>query len=52
MRVIYDPYTTVVDAAGRVTRTPFPGNKIPADRIESAGPKNHEQHLGAKQDPR
>ncbi len=33
LRVIYDPYSTVVDSAGNVTRTPFPGNKIPADRI-------------------
>ena len=33
LRVIYDPFTTVVDAAGVVTRTPFPGNKIPANRM-------------------
>ena len=39
LRVIYDPYTTVVDTAGRVTRTPFPGNKIPANRINPLAQK-------------
>ena len=32
LRVIYDPYTTRV-INGVVTRTPFAGNKIPANRI-------------------
>jgi hypothetical protein len=32
LRVIYDPYTTVV-SGGVVTRTPFTDNKIPANRI-------------------
>ncbi|MBL8235157.1 MAG: hypothetical protein JNL98_42030, partial [Bryobacterales bacterium] len=31
---IYDPATTAVDAAGRATRSPFPGNIIPANRID------------------
>lgn len=30
---IYDPATTVVNPDGTVTRQPFPGNIIPADRI-------------------
>ena len=36
--VIYDPATAVFDAAGNVTRapTPFPDNKIPANRIHPA----------------
>ncbi|MPY87494.1 MAG: carboxypeptidase regulatory-like domain-containing protein [Luteitalea sp.] len=35
LRVIYDPSSTTVDpATGTVTRTPFPGNRIPADRID------------------
>ena len=34
LRVIYDPFTTVVDpVSGKVSRTPFSGNKIPANRI-------------------
>ena len=31
--VIYDPLTTTCNAAGQCTRTPFPNNVIPADRI-------------------
>src|SRR5712691_362094 len=31
--VIYDPLTTTCNAAGQCTRTPFPGNVIPANRI-------------------
>src|SRR5262249_41077376 len=31
--VIYDPLTTTCNAAGQCSRTPFPGNVIPADRI-------------------
>jgi hypothetical protein len=31
--VIYDPLTTTCDASGRCTRTPFPNNIIPAERI-------------------
>jgi hypothetical protein len=34
LRQIYDPFSTVVDAAGAVTRTAFPGNKIPASRMD------------------
>jgi hypothetical protein len=33
LRVIYDPLSTVVDASGKVTRTPFAGNKVPANRM-------------------
>ncbi|HLH04737.1 MAG TPA: carboxypeptidase-like regulatory domain-containing protein [Bryobacteraceae bacterium] len=33
LRLIYDPFSTVVDAAGNVTRTAFPNNKIPASRF-------------------
>ncbi len=33
LRKIYDPYTTVVNG-NNVTRTPFPGNKIPATRFD------------------
>ena len=32
---IYDPATTVPAAGGGVTRSPFPGNAIPADRIDA-----------------
>ena len=39
--VIYDPATRVFDAAGNVVQapTPFPGNKIPANRIHQASRK-------------
>ena len=39
--VIYDPATRVFDAAGNVIRapTPFPDNKIPANRIHPASQK-------------
>ena len=34
LRAIYDPTTTVFDPASNTsTRQPFPGNKIPADRL-------------------
>src|SRR5262249_53259391 len=39
LRVIYDPYTTVVDSTGKVTRTPFPGNRIPASRMNPLAQK-------------
>jgi hypothetical protein len=32
--VIYDPATTVLLPGGRAARSPFPGNTIPADRID------------------
>ena len=35
LRTIYDPYTTVLDASGKVTRTPFAGNILPANRIDA-----------------
>jgi len=34
--VIYDPATTVPDGQGGFTRTPFPNNIIPANRISNA----------------
>jgi hypothetical protein len=35
LRTIYDPWTTRFDAAaGAVTRTPFPGNRIPQTRMD------------------
>jgi len=37
-RLIYDPLTTTYDAAtGTYTRQAFPGNKIPANRLDSVG---------------
>ena len=35
--VIYDPATTRLDASGKAVRDPFPGNVIPADRIDDVG---------------
>lgn len=35
LRIIYDPWSTKVDpVTGAVTRTPFPGNKIPSSRFD------------------
>lgn len=35
LRTIYDPFSTVVDpVTGVVTRTPFPGNRIPSNRFD------------------
>ena len=35
LKTIYDPYTTQFNAAtGAVSRTPFPGNKIPSSRFD------------------
>ena len=34
LRVIYDPLTTQTAPDGTITRTPFPNNIIPADRID------------------
>ena len=35
LRTIYDPWSTKLDpVTGAVTRTPFPGNKIPSDRFD------------------
>ncbi len=39
LQVIYDPATTVVNAAGVATRTPFPGNIIPPARFDPVGAK-------------
>lgn len=35
-RTIYDPFTGRLDAQGNIIRDPFPGNRIPADRISPA----------------
>lgn len=37
LRTIYDPYSTVLDSAGRVQRTPFAGNMVPASRFDPIG---------------
>ncbi|HEU0119542.1 MAG TPA: TonB-dependent receptor [Bryobacteraceae bacterium] len=37
--LIYDPLTTVLGANGQYSRTPFAGNRIPADRINPVGQK-------------
>jgi len=34
LRNIYDPWTSVLNADGSVTVTPFPGNKIPSNRFD------------------
>jgi len=34
VRTIYDPWTSVLNADGSVSVTPFPGNKIPANRFD------------------
>jgi len=34
LRTVYDPFSTVLGANGSVTRTPFPGNIIPANRMD------------------
>jgi hypothetical protein len=36
---IYNPYSTTASAAGVVTRTPFPGNQIPANLLDPAAVK-------------
>ncbi len=47
-RTIYDPFSTVVDpVTGAVSRTAFPGNKIPASRFDPLSAKL----LGAFWDP-
>jgi hypothetical protein len=35
LRTIYDPFTTKLDATGKVTRTPFPGNVIPTSKMDA-----------------
>lgn len=37
LRTIYDPWTTVLDSAGGVTRTPFAGNRIPQSQFDTVG---------------
>src|SRR5581483_3762748 len=33
---IFDPYTTTIDSAGNPSRQPFPGNRIPANRLNAS----------------
>ncbi len=35
IRTIYDPWTSILNADGSVSITPFPGNKIPATRFDA-----------------
>jgi len=37
LRMIYDPATTVLNAAGVVNRTPFAGNRIPQSQFDPVG---------------
>jgi hypothetical protein len=37
LQTIYDPLTTTSNGAGGYTRSPFPGNIIPSDRINRVG---------------
>jgi hypothetical protein len=39
LRVIYDPWTTQTAPDGTITRTPFPNNIIPPDRIDPIAAK-------------
>ena len=39
LRTIYDPYTTTIAANGAISRTAFPGNKIPANRFDPLSTK-------------
>ncbi len=39
LRGIFDPFSTRLDAAGRVSRDPFPGNVIPQSRIDPTSAK-------------
>jgi hypothetical protein len=39
LRTIYDPWSTVTDSQGNVTRQAFPGNIIPANRIDPIAAK-------------
>jgi len=39
LRVIYDPLSTKMNPDGTITRTPFPNNIIPADRINPVAAK-------------
>jgi hypothetical protein len=39
LQTIFDPSTTVINSSGAYTRQPFPGNFIPANRINTIGLK-------------
>lgn len=34
LRTVYDPWSTVTDAQGHVSATPFTGNRVPSDRFD------------------
>ena len=44
---IYDPLTTRLNAAGQYVRDPFPGNVIPADRINPVARSDSRRHSHA-----
>ncbi len=39
LRTIYNPWSTVTDSSGNVTRSPYPGNIIPASQIDPVAAK-------------
>ncbi|MBT9331525.1 TonB-dependent receptor [Paracidobacterium acidisoli] len=39
LETIYDPQTTTLNSSGQYVRTPFPNNKIPADRLNPVAVK-------------
>ena len=52
LRTIYDPYTTKFNpTTGAVSRTPFPGNKIPVEPLRSARCVADERSSGTPNSP-
>ncbi len=50
LRTIYDPFSTTIDpVSGAVARTPFQGNKIPANCIDPNRPGFHVGRVAAEQ---
>jgi hypothetical protein len=39
VRTIYNPFTSTLDAGGRVVRTPFPGNVVPSNMFDPVAVK-------------
>ena len=50
-QLIFDPLTQTQNAAGQFVRLQFPGNMIPANRIDARGKKSH-QSLPGSESPR
>ncbi len=48
VRTIYNPFTSALDPAGRVVRTPFAGNVIPASMIDPVARKMLAGHSAAE----